>query len=288
MQAQGRTARRSRCRWVLISTDVRPPPLLTLSLALRATCFARSPVGFLAGISTLLSLGSCAPWIAFFLGSKKKSVCRALVAASLGAAVLSCSRRVFTLEAKNGVPYTAKAPKRMLVQHLKHVDGHGRVANKTISVVSLDAIPVSSPGILPRRLLDLESLEFDASDWVSFFPLNYLVTGMTFREVTDVETSVETSVEREIPSLSTAPWTYSVTDSVTRYVQDACSAAKTVLGITKVREGYDPVFWGVAPPPLTRATRFARSPTGTGQPSSADETSVLRAGHRATRLGGVY
>jgi len=210
---------------------------------------ADAVVGFLAGMSTMLSLGSCAPWIAFSLGSKKKTVCRVLVAASLGAAVLSCSHRVFTLEAKNGVPYTAKAPKRMLVQHLKHVDGHGRVANKTISVVSLDAIPVSSPGILPRRLLDLESLEFDASDWVSFFPLNYLVTGMTFREETDVETdvetsvetdvgtSVETSVETEIPSLSTAPWTYSATDSVTRYVQDACSAAKAVLGITKVREG---------------------------------------------------
>ncbi len=39
MQAQGRTARRSRCRWVLISTDVRPPPfgLSHSSLALRAS-----------------------------------------------------------------------------------------------------------------------------------------------------------------------------------------------------------------------------------------------------------
>ena len=139
-------------------------------------------VGFLAGVSTLLSIGALAPWLALALGEYKKPLCRTLVGASMLAAVLSCSHRLPTLTPKNGMPYTREAPKRMIVQHIMRVDGGGRVAARSISACSMDAIPVGLPGILPESFRTLEPETFEPRDWVSFYPINFLVTGMTFRD----------------------------------------------------------------------------------------------------------
>ena len=63
-------------------------------------------VGSLAGLSTLLCMGSTAPWLAYILGNHKRPFCRILVGISTLAAVLSTSHRLLTMEPKNGVPYT--------------------------------------------------------------------------------------------------------------------------------------------------------------------------------------
>ena len=194
-------------------------------------------VGFLAGVSTLLSVGTLAPWLVFVLGKRKRPLCRALVLASTLAAVLSTSYRLPMLRPKNGMPYTREAPKRMIVQHIMRVDGSGRVAARSISACSMDAIPVGLPGILPERVRALEPEAFDARDWVSFYPLNFLVTGMTFRDdVSDPGWAEDGSPEdhhhhhhhhhRRTPTLSRAPLLYSVPDSLTRYARDMCAAAK--------------------------------------------------------------
>jgi len=188
-------------------------------------------VGFLAGVSTLLSIGTLAPWLVFVLGKRKRPLCRALVLASTLAAVLSTSYRLPMLRPKNGMPYTREAPKRMIVQHIMRVDGSGRVAARSISACSMDAIPVGLPGILPERVRALEPEAFDARDWVSFYPLNFLVTGMTFRDdVSDPGWAEDGSPgdhhHRRTPTLSRAPLLYSVPDSLTRYARDMCAAAK--------------------------------------------------------------
>jgi hypothetical protein len=188
-------------------------------------------VGFLAGVSTLLSIGTLAPWLVFVLGKRKRPLCRALVLASTLAAVLSTSYRLPMLRPKNGMPYTREAPKRMIVQHIMRVDGSGRVAARSISACSMDAIPVGLPGILPERVRALQPEAFDARDWVSLYPLNFLVTGMTFRDdVSDPGWAEDGSPgdhhHRRTPTLSRAPLLYSVPDSLTRYARDMCAAAK--------------------------------------------------------------
>ena len=72
---------------------------------------------------------------------------------------------------------------------------------------------------------------FDAKDWVSFFPLNYIITGMTFRDPTVVELQEggddgAAGVAAAIPSLSRAPFLYTAKDSVARYMHDTFTAAR--------------------------------------------------------------
>ncbi len=200
-------------------------------------------MGILAGVSTILSVGALAPWLALVLGVYKKSVCRTLVGASTLAAVLSTSHRLPTLAPKNGMPYTREAPKRMIVQHIMRVNSAGKVASRSVSACSMDAIPVGLPGILPDSIRDLEPEAFEPRDWVSFYPLNFLVTGMSFRDPLrplasetdgavpscEIATSSGSNDRKIVPSLSKAPLMYSVPDSLARYVGDMYEAAKKAV-----------------------------------------------------------
>ena len=144
----------------------------------------------------------------------------------------------------------------MIVQHIMRVDGSGKVTGRSISACSMDAIPVGSPGILPASVQSLEQEPFDPRDWVSFYPLNFLVTGVTFRDSLDpsdratrgahdahdareqapiegapraAEQRHRAIAERIVPSLSKAPFVYTATDSLARYVTDAYEAAKMAV-----------------------------------------------------------
>lgn len=144
-----------------------------------------------------------------------------LVGASLFTAVLSSSYGVTDLRPKpQGIPYTKDAPKRTILQHIMRVDGDGRVANRSISVCSMDAIPISTPGILPASLASLEPEPFDARDWVSFYPLNFLITGASFRDSTSDRQNGTLVDHQAVPTLSKAPFLYSAADALARYARD--------------------------------------------------------------------
>lgn len=109
----------------------------------------------------------------------------------------------------------------MIVQHIHRVDGDSQIADSFISACSMDAIPISQPGILPPSLASGQSRPFDAHDWVSFYPLNFLVTGISMED-----TVVHNYTSKDIPSLKKASFVSVAVDSLKKYLSDGYEAMK--------------------------------------------------------------
>ncbi len=179
-------------------------------------------VGAVSGVSVILATGSLSPMISFALGSKKGAICRGLIVLSLLSASLSS---FVSMEAnphwKSGIPYTKESPKRMIVQHIHRVDDNNDIVDSFITACSMDAIPVSQIGVLPRRLQSLGSRPFDTHDWVSFYPLNFLVTGVSMQDYTP-----HNYTSKDIPTIKRASFVSVAVDSLKKYLSDGYEAMK--------------------------------------------------------------
>lgn len=179
-------------------------------------------VGALSGISLILAIGSLIPVFSFALGRLKKPFCKWLIALSLLSAIISSFISMeMSLRRKSGIPYTKECPKRMIVQHIHRVDHDGEIEESYISACSMDAIPMSQPGILPPRLESLESRPFNAHDWVSFYPLNFLVTGVTMQD-----TMSYNYTKKDIPTVNRASFFSVAVESLKQYLNDGYEAMK--------------------------------------------------------------
>ena len=172
-------------------------------------------VGALSGLCIVISMGSLAPFLAFGLGRRKRFICMALVAASFASALYS---------SRNRVPYTSDAPKRLIIQHVHRVSENDQIIESFFTACSMDAIPASQPGTLPPALESLEDRPFDSSDWVSFYPLNYLITGVSKRDA--VYNSSMDGIWSSPPSIKRASFLSVALDSVRQYLNDGYEAMK--------------------------------------------------------------
>ena len=179
-------------------------------------------LGALAGVSMILATGSLSPMISFALGTRKRSICQGMIVLSLLSASISS---FISMEAnprwKSGIPYTTESPKRMIVQHIHRVDENNDSIDSFISACSMDAIPVSQAGILPKQWESLGSRPFDTQDWVSLYPLNFLVTGISKHDHTPHNYTV-----KDIPTIKRASFVSVAVDSLKKYLNDGYEAMK--------------------------------------------------------------
>ena len=161
-------------------------------------------VGILAGYSVAILFGCMTPYLVSAFRNRRKSLCIALMVFSVTLAYISSFWEVslynFSVRPM-AEPYSEHAPKRMIFQHIHRIKDN-KVEDVYFSACSLDAIPVDEQRMLPPNLRSLPSRSFHSSDWVAFYPLNYLVSGITKQDVLNAnETSWEVEMESFWPSL---------------------------------------------------------------------------------------
>lgn len=186
-----------------------------------------SVVGALSGLCVVLVFGSLTPHVAYALGAYKKRLCMILAAISIASAILSSymsfekSPRV-----KKGIPYTHVAPKRMIFQHIhKIAEYDDSIESSMFSACSLDAIEIDEDVMLPWKLKSLPNIPFDSHDWVSLYPLNFLVTGIS-KEDNIKEYDEIQEIWPRFPSLKKSSFFSVAVDSIKHYLNDGYEAMR--------------------------------------------------------------
>jgi len=162
-------------------------------------------VGILAGYSVAILFGCMTPYLASAFNYRRKLACIVLVVFS---GTLACISSFWDVSLYNfsvrpmAEPYSEYAPKRMIFQHIHRIKD-AKIEDSYFSACSLDAIAVDEQRMLPPKLRSLPDRSFQSSDWVAFYPLNYLVSGVTKQDVfmSENETSRELEMETVWPSL---------------------------------------------------------------------------------------